>query len=110
MFLCFQVVKVLEKLTPLTMEPASFLQEIEKEWQTYCNQLLTIRSIFLYLDRTFVLQQSQMKSIFDMGLLLFRQQIEKSPATERTLSSGLVQMITQERRGERNGKASAAVS
>ena len=100
MFLCFQVVKVLEKLTPLTMEPASFLQEIEKEWQTYCNQLLTIRSIFLYLDRTFVLQQSQMKSIFDMGLLLFRQQIEKSPATERTLSSGLVQMITQERRGD----------
>ena len=54
----------------------------------------------MYLDRTFVLQNSQLKSIFDMGLQLFRKQIETSPATERTLSSGLVEMITQERRGD----------
>jgi cullin-4 len=95
-----QVVKVLEKLVPLAMEPWSFLQEVEREWQTHCNQLLTIRSIFLYLDRTFVLQNAHLKSIFDMGLDLFRQQIEKCPTTERTLSSGLVQMIHQERKGE----------
>jgi len=96
-----QVVKVLGALTPLqSVEPASFLKELEKAWQVYCNQLLTLRSIFLYLDRTFVLQQSTLKSIFDMGLHLFRQQIEKSPATERTLSAGLVEMVTQERRGD----------
>ena len=47
-----------------------------------------------------MLQNSQLKSIFDMGLQLFRKQIETSPATERTLSSGLVEMITQERRGD----------
>jgi len=56
----------------------------------------------LYLDRTFVLQNSQLKSIFDMGLQLFRKQIESSPATERTLSSGLVEMVTQERMGDQS--------
>ena len=49
-----------------------------------------------------MLQNAQLKSIFDMGLQLFCQQIEKSPGMERTLSSGLVEMIALERRGDQS--------
>jgi cullin-4 len=37
--------------------------------------MLMIRNIFLYLDRTFVLQTSNLKSVWDMGLHLFRETI-----------------------------------
>ena len=49
-----------------------------------------------------MLQNAQLKSIFDMGLQLFCQQIEKSPGMERALSSGLVEMIALERRGDQS--------
>ena len=49
-----------------------FLEEMNECWQDHCSQMLTIRSIFLYLDRTYVISDAAVRSIFDMGLSLFR--------------------------------------
>lgn len=54
----------------MQLDPVAFLDKADAVWQDYCSQMLTIRSIFLYLDRTFVLSLSGVKSLFDMGLQL----------------------------------------
>ena len=51
-------------------------------WQDHCSQMLTIRSIFLYLDRTYVISDASVKSIFDMGLQLFRTHLATHPEVD----------------------------
>jgi cullin-4 len=41
-----------------------WLQGLEGEWKGFLNQMLLIRSIFLHLDRTFVLQSAGLLSIW----------------------------------------------
>jgi hypothetical protein len=63
----------------------AFLQHVGRAWQDYCDQLLLIRQIFLYLDRTYVLSTSGVRSLFDMGLQLFRTHLQQHPeASGRT--------------------------
>ena len=46
--------------------------QVQKCWQDHCSQMLTIRRIFLYLDRSYVINTSGVRSLFEMGLQLFR--------------------------------------
>jgi cullin-4 len=55
-----------------------------------------IRSIFLYLDRTYVLQ-TPARSIWDTGLRLFRQHVAGHPEVERKMVSSLLHLIDTER-------------
>ena len=41
--------------------------------------MLTIRLIFLYLDRTYVITATSVRSLFDMGLHLFRKHLALHP-------------------------------
>src|SRR6056297_66681 len=54
------------------MDPALFLAKVDDVWQDHCEHMLTIRNIFLYMDRSFVMQTSALQPIWDMGLTLFR--------------------------------------
>lgn len=45
----------------------SFLSQVDATWKARTAQMLTIRQIFLYLDRTHVLSSST-RSLRDMGL------------------------------------------
>ncbi|KAF3823328.1 hypothetical protein GH733_010764 [Mirounga leonina] len=49
-----------------------FLKKINTCCQDHCRQTIMIRNIFLVLLRTYVLQNSMLPSIWDMGLELFR--------------------------------------
>ena len=44
-------------------------------WRTHCDMMILIRCIFLVLDRSFVLQQSGLDSLWDMSLRLFRETV-----------------------------------
>ena len=48
----------LSALIGQTADTLGFLSLVHHCWADHCNQMLTIRSIFLYLDRTFVKQAS----------------------------------------------------
>ena len=61
-----------------------FLEQMNESWQDHCSQMLTIRSIFLYLDRTYVISDSAARSIFDMGLRLFRLHLATHPEVHNT--------------------------
>lgn len=62
-----------------TSSPQLFLEQMNQCWQDHCSQMLTIRSIFLYLDRTYVISDSAVRSIFDMGLRLFQLHLATHP-------------------------------
>ena len=52
------------------------LKRVDECWTDHCDQMLLIRSIFLYLDRTYVMQKCSVRSLWDMGLLLFRENLQ----------------------------------
>ena len=58
-----------------------FLKHMNTCWEQHCQQMLLIRSIFLYLDRSYVLSQAdpQIRSIFEMGLQQFRGHLQSLP-------------------------------
>uniref|UniRef100_A0AAY4DJZ2 Cullin family profile domain-containing protein n=1 Tax=Denticeps clupeoides TaxID=299321 RepID=A0AAY4DJZ2_9TELE len=77
-----------------------FLKKIDKCWQDHCRQMIMIRSIFLFLDRTYVLQNSMLPSIWDMGLELFRFYIISDQKVQSKTISGILLLIEKERNGE----------
>lgn len=52
-------------------------------WKDHCEQMLTIRSTFLYLDRTYVISSSGTRSLFEMGLQLYGQHLAEHPEVTR---------------------------
>ena len=74
-----------------TTSPQLFLEQMNQCWQDHCSQMLTIRSIFLYLDRTYVISDSAVRSIFDMGLRLFRLHLATHPEVTLTPSAFYLQ-------------------
>lgn len=47
-----------------TNDKLVYLKKMDECWQSHCQQMIMIRSIFLYLDRTYVLQNPAVHSIW----------------------------------------------
>ncbi|NWT97615.1 CUL4B protein, partial [Urocynchramus pylzowi] len=84
----------------LSLQCVLFLKKIDKCWQDHCRQMIMIRSIFLFLDRTYVLQNSMLPSIWDMGLELFRTHIISDQKVQNKTIDGILLLIERERNGE----------
>ncbi|XP_057545194.1 cullin-4-like [Amaranthus tricolor] len=91
---------VLHSLVGQSPDLVVFLSLVEKCWQDLCDQLLMIRGIALYLDRTYVKQTPNVKSLWDMGLQLFHKHLSLCPEVEHKIVTGLLRMIEKERLGE----------
>lgn len=65
--------------TPLLCEHRHVLLQVQTCWADHCQQMLTLRSIFLYLDRTHAISTAGVKSLFEMGLQLFRKHLAEHP-------------------------------
>ena len=61
----------------------TMLMQIAACWKDHCEQMLTIRSTFLYLDRTYVISSSGTRSLFEMGLQLYGQHLAEHPEVTR---------------------------
>ncbi|TPX36563.1 hypothetical protein SmJEL517_g01214 [Synchytrium microbalum] len=81
-------------------EGEHFLQALETVWTSHCQQMILIRSIFLYLDRTYVLQTSWLLSLWEMGLDLFKKHVMGAPDIKKKAVEGLLNQIRRERDGE----------
>lgn len=95
-FICARV----EQLAHATGDTTMFLDAVHALWADHCDDLLVIRTIFLYLDRTYVMQTPHIASIWDMGLHLLRAQVVARPALEAKLLDSLLELIERERTGE----------
>uniref|UniRef100_A0A665W8S0 Cullin-4 n=1 Tax=Echeneis naucrates TaxID=173247 RepID=A0A665W8S0_ECHNA len=64
------------------------------------NPMFKLIFIFLFLDRTYVLQNSLLPSIWDTGLELFRTHIVNDSAVQKRTVDGILEQIELERTGE----------
>ena len=55
-----------------SMDKLIFMKKMNEAWSGHCQQIIMCRSIFLFLDRTYVLQHPGIMSIWDLGLDTFR--------------------------------------
>nr|DAD37573.1 TPA_asm: hypothetical protein HUJ06_008214 [Nelumbo nucifera] len=90
----------LQSLVGQSPDLVVFLSLVEKCWQDLCDQMLMIRGIALYLDRTYVKQTPNVRSLWDMGLQLFRKHLSLSPEVEHKTVTGLLRLVEKERLGE----------
>ncbi|XP_033637591.1 cullin-4A-like [Asterias rubens] len=82
------------------LDSLSYLKQLNTCWLDHCRQMIMIRSIFLFLDRTYVLQNSFVSSLWDMGLDLFRSHIISNKTVQMRTVEGLLQLIESERGGD----------
>ncbi|RMX67379.1 hypothetical protein DD238_000823 [Peronospora effusa] len=77
-----------------------FLEAVHQLWEDHCEDMLVIRTIFLYLDRTYVMQTPHIASIWDMGLNLVRDNLVQRRSLETKLIDALLELVESERKGE----------
>ncbi|RIB21246.1 Cullin family-domain-containing protein [Gigaspora rosea] len=94
------LLKEKEKLDCDNSDDEAFLQVVDQCWQAHCKQMGLIRNIFLYLDRTYVLQTPGISSIWDMGIELFRKHIMSSSDVRQKTLNGLLSLIKRDRDGD----------
>ncbi|XP_031573663.1 cullin-4A-like [Actinia tenebrosa] len=82
------------------MDSLLYLTNLNHCWEDHCRQMIMIRSIFLYLDRTYVLQNTSILSLWDMGLDLYRKHIMSNEVVQTRTVEGLLLLIAKERHGE----------
>ncbi|XP_017839867.1 cullin-4A [Drosophila busckii] len=89
----------MKELTGGSLDKLILLEKINYWWLSFCQQMIMIRSIFLYMDRTYVLQNSSIHSIWDMGLDLFRIHFAQNSVVQKRTVEGLLALIEKERQG-----------
>ncbi|KAG0088979.1 Cullin-4 [Podila epicladia] len=77
-----------------------FLEAVHTAWSDHCRQMIMIRSIFLYLDRTFALQTLGISTIWELGLDLWRRLAMNSLEIRSKVLGGILSLIERERNGE----------
>ncbi|KFM72708.1 Cullin-4B, partial [Stegodyphus mimosarum] len=89
-----------DQFLPDSMDSVYFLKLLNEFWQDHCRQMIMIRSIFLFLDRTYILQSPGISSLWDMGLDMFRIHIVSHPLVQNRTVDGLLMLIDKERNGQ----------
>ena len=70
-----------------------FMKKMNECWSGHCRQMIMTRSIFLFLDRTYVLQHPQVMSIWELGLDTFRKSILTHQLVQRRTVEGMLMLI-----------------
>ncbi|CAD6586280.1 MAG: Cullin-4 [Cyphobasidiales sp. Tagirdzhanova-0007] len=83
-----------------TANGETWLAEIQKIWTTFNEKMLLIRSIFLHLDRTFVLHTTSLLSLWDMGLDIFRHRIVEDTQIGSRISREMIKLVNRDRDGQ----------
>lgn len=80
----------------------AFLANVQAVWNRHTTHMIRIRAIFLYLDRTFIVQgkHPEARSFWDMGLHLFRSHFSTVADVQRRTVNSLLNLIDRERDGE----------
>ncbi|KAF9366738.1 Cullin-4 [Mortierella sp. NVP85] len=94
------VKKVVGNLLENSADQDTFLEAVHAAWTDHCRQLIMIRSIFLYLDRTFVLQTMGVSSIWEMGLDLWRRLVMNQNEIRTKVLGGILRLVNKDRSGD----------
>lgn len=90
---------VLDQFEQNDLEQQHFLRQMNQCWRNHCQQLHMIKSIFLFLDRKYVLPESSVVSIWDLGIAKFRHYFSCNKIIHQRTVEELLDLIEQERKG-----------
>ena len=81
------------------------LRSVHKHWLIWEAQFTTIRSVFSYLDRSFLLNSKELPQINDMGISRFRRWVFVSSQSSSTnpgpmVLAGMCDLVEYDRRGD----------
>ncbi|KAJ3218002.1 Cullin-4A [Dinochytrium kinnereticum] len=94
------ILKELERLKRGDYPKNGWLEALDECWKNFCRQQIMIRSIFLYLDRTYVLQTPGLAGIWDLGLTLFRVHVLGDHVLKTATISEVLELIQLDRNGD----------
>ncbi|XP_014206441.1 cullin-3 [Copidosoma floridanum] len=77
----------------------NFLQTLNQAWNDHQTSMVMIRDILMYMDRVYVLQNN-VDNVFNLGLIIFRDQVVRYGNIRDHLRETLLGMVARERRGE----------
>nr|CAG4647689.1 EOG090X01NX [Moina brachiata] len=83
-----------------SIDPGVFLKMMNDCWLSHCQQMILIRSIFLMLDRKYVLQNPGVLSLWDMALDTFKTHIISHPLVQNRTVDGILLLVDKERQGD----------
>ena len=95
-----QISEYINEFVDQSCDGQQFLKRMHQLWNAHCDRMLMIRSIFLFLDRTYVPRNTGLLPIWDFGLLSFRTHIIDSLDLQRKLLNGLFELISKDRNGD----------
>src|SRR5271155_2287403 len=76
-----------------------FLTTLNSAWNDHRTAMVMIRDILMYMDRVYVSGQ-KLEPVYNLGLILFRDNIVRYPPIRDHLRQTLLDMVAKERRGE----------
>ncbi|KAG8183868.1 hypothetical protein JTE90_005332 [Oedothorax gibbosus] len=77
----------------------NFLQTLNQAWNDHQTSMVMIRDILMYMDRVYV-QQNSVDNVYNLGLIIFRDQVVRYGCIRDHLRETLLDMVMRERRGE----------
>ncbi|XP_028259742.1 cullin-3-like [Parambassis ranga] len=77
----------------------NFVQTLNQAWNDHQTAMVMIRDIFMYVDKVCV-QQNNVENVYNLGLIIFRDQVVRYGCIRDHLRQMLMDMIARERKGE----------
>ncbi|XP_013775043.1 cullin-3-like [Limulus polyphemus] len=77
----------------------NFLLTLNQAWNDHQTSMVMIRDILMYMDRVYV-QQNNVDNVYNLGLIIFRDQVVRYGCIRDHLRETLLDMVMRERRGE----------
>lgn len=77
----------------------NFLQTLNQAWTDHQTSMVMIRDILMYMDRVYV-QQNDVENVYNLGLIIFRDEIVRNERIRNHLRETLLTMVKNERKGE----------
>ncbi|KAI8975613.1 Cullin [Mycotypha africana] len=87
----------LQLLSTESLTDTAFCETVYSLWIKYTNQIVQIRCIFLYLDRTYFAHNTKYGSIWDMAIDIFKSNILKYDIIWQKVLNGILTMIRLQR-------------
>lgn len=78
---------------------SNFLQTLNQAWNDHQTSMVMIRDILMYMDRVYV-QQHDVDNVYNLGLIIFRDQVVRYGCIRDHLRNTLLNMVMCERKGE----------
>lgn len=76
------------------------VKAVEAAWTKWCSQLNMIRSIFFYLDRSYLLSAPNLQTIWETGLSLFRKHISSDDRIGPRFLRGIFSLFEKDRQSQ----------